>query len=149
MSAADGAQSNLDRRQNCLSVELFQTTFSRSKRIFFLAKSEADLGCPVAWVVVKAGAGDHGDANGFDEKLGEAHILRIGLESNRIRIREARDIRHDVIRAAGFEHSETSARENLQQPLALGSIRGGKLDVVGLWKVKCTGTCLLERGRSA
>src|SRR5207302_11305711 len=98
--------------EKCLGMELCQTPFSRSKGFFFLAESEADLRGAVLRIAVEAGTGDDSDSDGFDQKLGEAHIFRIGLEANRIGICETRDVRHDVVRAARPEDGEARAREN-------------------------------------
>src|SRR6266852_1390958 len=129
-------------------MELGKPLFGGGESFFFFAESEADLRGAVPRVVVEAGAGDDRDADGFDEKFGEAHVFRISLESNGIGVREACDVRHDVIGAARLEDSETSAGQDFQQAFALGSVRSGELVVVALGKVKSTGAGLLERGRS-
>src|SRR5437660_9969303 len=89
-----------DRRRKCLGIEVCQASFSRSKGFFFLAEREAHLGGAVLCVVVDAGPGYDGDSAGFDEKLGEAPVFRIGLESARSRTGKARDVAPHVERAA-------------------------------------------------
>src|SRR2546430_5377039 len=67
------------------------------------------------------------------------------MESNRIGIGEARDVRHDVVRTPGLEDREAGACENFQQPCALGCVRSREFVVVGPWKVKSARAGMLER----
>src|ERR1700747_3413069 len=96
-----------------LGVEFRQPLFCGRKSLFLFAESEPHLRSAILCVVIETGAGNDGDANAFDKILREPHIFRIGFETNWIGIGEARNVRHDVVRAARLEHSESRARQNL------------------------------------
>src|SRR6266403_5597160 len=102
-----------------LGVEPRKAFLGSRKSFFLLAKCEAHLRGAVLGIVVEAGAGNDGDADFFDEKLRKAHIYGVRWKANRVRIREAGNIRHDVVRAPRLKHRESRACENIQQAFAL------------------------------
>src|SRR5208337_5342971 len=62
---------------------------------------------------------------------------------------EAGDVRHDVVGAAGLVNGEAGGGENFKEALALGSVVGGQLVVVGLWRFERLGAGLLQRSGRA
>src|SRR5260370_30707758 len=76
---------------------------------FLFAKGEADLGRAIADVIVEAGAGNDGDPDFFDKKLGESDVIGIT---------ETGDVRHDVVRAAGLENGEVGLLQDFQEAFA-------------------------------
>src|SRR6266852_9787836 len=88
----------------CLSVKLGEAGFGSGQGRFFLAEGEADLVGAVARVVVEAGPGNGGHADFLDQVFRERHILRSRRKTPRVRIGEARNVRHDVVRAARLEY---------------------------------------------
>src|SRR5260370_30414448 len=117
-----------------LRVKVGEPCFSSRQRRFFLAEGETDLISPVTRIIVKAGTRNGGHADFFDQIFRERDVLRSRGETNRVRIGKARNVRHDVIRAARLEHRETGVLQNFQQPRALLRIASRKFVVVTLWR---------------
>ncbi len=98
---------------------------SRERRLFF-AESKADLVSAVASIIVKAGTGNRGHANLLHQVFRERNIFCSGGKANWIRIGKARNVGHDVIRAARLENSEAGKLQNLQQARAFLRVVGGQ-----------------------
>src|SRR6266478_1356585 len=132
-----------------LRVKLGEPCFASRQGRFFFAEREAHLVRAVARVVVEAGTRNGGDADFFDQIFRERDVLRSCGETNRVRIGKARNVRHDVIRAARLEHRETGVLQNFQQPRALLRIASRKFVVVTLWRMQCDRAGLLQRSGRA
>src|SRR5260370_21493961 len=148
-NSPSGTSTSVRDEVGCLSVKLGKAGFGGGQGRFFFAECKADLLGAVARVVVKAGAGNGGHADLFDEIFREGDVFCSRSKTPRVRIREARNVRHDVVRAAWLEHREARSLENLQQPRALLHVTGGELVVVTLRRVQRNRAGLLQRSGSA
>src|SRR6202521_41863 len=121
-------------------MEMREPLFGKGEGGFFLAKCETNLGSAIAGVIVKAGAGYDRHADFFHEKFSESEV--IGKS-------ETRDVRHDVVCAAGFENGESGARKDVQKPFPAHGIVLGEFLVVRLRRMEGNRACLLQGGGGA
>ena len=111
-----------------------ETGFGGSKGFFFFAEGEPDLRGAVSGIIVEAGAGNAGDADGFDKILGKRNVAGSGRIVGLVEVK-ARNIGHDVIRAPGLINDEARGFENAREPGALFRIAGGETVVIGARKL--------------
>ncbi len=125
-NSPSGTSTSVRGEVGCLSVKLGKAGFGGGQGRFFFAECKADLLGAVARVVVKAGAGNGGHADLFDEIFREGDVFCSRSKTPRVRIREARNVRHDVVRAAWLEHREARSLQDFQQPHAFLGVTRGK-----------------------
>src|SRR6516165_2486257 len=126
-----------------LGVQISEAGFGGGKGFFLFAEGEADLRGAVAGVVVEAGAGDAGNADGFDEVFGEGNIAGIGGIFFFVEL-EAGDVRHDVVGASRFVDGEAGSGEDFEKALTLRGVVGCELVVIRLRGFEGKRTSLLE-----